>query len=434
MKRLFLLLAALIMLSAVQTKANDIDTVWFRWIYNVSDVCWSPKDSIIYAFSHSENKAMKIDPFNGNIDTSINWGYPTYQKISLDGNFINFYTSNPTPYVMDTKSLTPILNFESPGDYSRDYSISPTNKVVGISSDMTTLRVWDIATGKITLTKKIGMLDEVNWIRTKLFSAQYTADGKYLIVSADSIQRINAQTGETILLDAYTLVLDANSLETVKKIRDVYGSSRQNFVSKTGKYFAAETDMTNILRIIDIETEEVVFVINLSTANYGFDFSSDDKYIAYTENGADIKGIQIWDLSNKTKVYEYRRNDNGPYTCVSFSNDNRYITACSAARFYLYRTDHFLSAEEDNNIQATITYPNPSHSSITVNFTLTNAGNTETSVIDLYGNTVKMVAKEMLNSGQHDYTVDMSSINNGTYFFKIVSGNSISVHKFILSK
>jgi WD40 repeat protein len=443
MKKLLVLFAFIAGSALAQAAApNDIDTVWFRWIYNVASVYWSPNDSTIAAYQLNTypdtSRILFINSYDGSVNNFVNTSIslnsaPSYGQYSKDGKYLISESASNTPAIIDTKILEQIKTFENPGDYSRDYSISPTNKVVGISSDFTTLRVWDIATGKITLTKKIGMLDEVNWIRTKLFSAQYTPDGKYLIVSADSVQRINEQTGETKLLDAYTLVLDANSLETVKKIRDVYGPSRRNYVSKTGKYFAAETDMTNILRIIDIETEEVVFVINLSTANYGFDFSSDDKYIAYTEN-ADVKqGIQIWDLKNKTKVYNYKMTpDYSVYTSVAFSNNDQYLLASDGgARMYLYRTNHFLSVEEEQNIQATVSYPNPSHGSITLDFTLLKAGLTETNIIDITGKNVLTVAKENLEAGEHTYTIDLSTLANGTYFIKIISGSSVSTQKFI---
>jgi hypothetical protein len=105
--------------------------------------------------------------------------------------------------------------------------------------------------------------------------------------------------------------------------------------------------------------------------------------------------------------------------------------ASNDSRAYLYRTNRFLSTEPENTIHATLTYPNPAHNTVTLDFSLETPCITETKIIDLSGNTVEEIAKELLNAGTHTYTIDLSELPNGTYFIKIISGSSVSTQKFV---
>lgn len=79
-------------------------------------------------------------------------------------------------------------------------------------------------------------------------------------------------------------------------------------------------------------------------------------------------------------------------------------------------------------------YPNPSSSTTTVEFYLTQPGHVEIDVRDLTGRSVGTLVDENTNQGKHSVDFDLSHFQNGTYIFTLTTNNASITKKVILQK
>ena len=67
-------------------------------------------------------------------------------------------------------------------------------------------------------------------------------------------------------------------------------------------------------------------------------------------------------------------------------------------------------------------FPNPAGSHSTISFNLTESNTTELVIFNTLGEKIKTVLKEKLGAGKYSIAVDLSSIPNGTYYYRLTSG------------
>ena len=235
-------------------------------------------------------------------------------------------------------------------------------------------------------------------------------------------------------------MVDTSTLEIIKEFNDGYGEHLYIKPSKTGKYFISFVDwfLKNgvAFRVTDVETGQIKFVRSGSSGTIpDIDFTSDDRFVAFPNNkGNDDDRIEVWDIISYNEVYSYRYDPYGYYESLSFSNNDSLLITSTGATLNLYKTDHFNSTENIPPIQATITYPNPTSSTITLEFVLPTDGVTEISIIDVNAQVVKSVANEMMYAGNQAFNIDMTDLPSGTYFAKITAGGNTTLTKIILNK
>lgn len=75
-------------------------------------------------------------------------------------------------------------------------------------------------------------------------------------------------------------------------------------------------------------------------------------------------------------------------------------------------------------------YPNPAKNQITLNFDATVAEGS-VRVFDVMGRTI---LTQNVSKNTSAYTLDISSLNNGSYFVELVSGDVRGINKFVVSK
>jgi hypothetical protein len=82
--------------------------------------------------------------------------------------------------------------------------------------------------------------------------------------------------------------------------------------------------------------------------------------------------------------------------------------------------------EIENNI---ISYPNPFSSTTTLEFYLSETKDVSITLVDVLGRTKKSILKEILQSGSHKIEIDLSELNSGIYFCKMVSNDKLQTVK-----
>lgn len=77
-------------------------------------------------------------------------------------------------------------------------------------------------------------------------------------------------------------------------------------------------------------------------------------------------------------------------------------------------------------------YPNPTHQILNVKFTTSNNGTISLSITDILGRLIKTENRNIVN-GENVLSINVSSLNSGTYFLKVNDGTSKQVLKFQLN-
>lgn len=80
-------------------------------------------------------------------------------------------------------------------------------------------------------------------------------------------------------------------------------------------------------------------------------------------------------------------------------------------------------------------YPNPFNPSTRIQFTVDRSGSTTLTVSDILGKEVETLFAGTAEAGTtYGVTFDASRVANGTYFYRLVSGNQVSLKKMLLLK
>jgi len=79
--------------------------------------------------------------------------------------------------------------------------------------------------------------------------------------------------------------------------------------------------------------------------------------------------------------------------------------------------------------------PNPASNNININFSINNASKVDIEVIDVTGKVVKTIkGNETLASGKHSISLDVTSLESGSYMYSITAAGSRMVSKFVVTK
>ncbi len=114
----------------------------------------------------------------------------------------------------------------------------------------------------------------------------------------------------------------------------------------------------------------------------------------------------------------------------------RYVTELgSSNNFYL--DDINLSSitnlkEKYNNVLNFSVFPSPANENISVTFDLLEEKKVEITLIDILGKTVKYIAKQQLNNGNHTLTIPVHDLSKGIYFVKLNVDELTTTEKIIV--
>ena len=76
-------------------------------------------------------------------------------------------------------------------------------------------------------------------------------------------------------------------------------------------------------------------------------------------------------------------------------------------------------------------YPNPASGRVQVDYTTTQSGVAEFRILNLLGKTAR-VQKQQAISGYNQVTIDISSLEPGSYFVQMITSEGIRIKKMII--
>jgi hypothetical protein len=79
-------------------------------------------------------------------------------------------------------------------------------------------------------------------------------------------------------------------------------------------------------------------------------------------------------------------------------------------------------------------YPNPFNPKTTITFSIEESAYTTLTVYDMLGNIVTELVHRELDAGLHLIQFDASTLASGVYFYKIETGNFVSLKKMIVMR
>jgi hypothetical protein len=96
-----------------------------------------------------------------------------------------------------------------------------------------------------------------------------------------------------------------------------------------------------------------------------------------------------------------------------------------------------VDAEAKRTISLGKSYPNPATaavSEVTVDFSLKNPGLAQVILYDVKGREVMTIAKDFYDIGSHSFTVPVSNLEAGTYFYSLTSDGQTLSDKLVVTK
>ncbi len=79
-------------------------------------------------------------------------------------------------------------------------------------------------------------------------------------------------------------------------------------------------------------------------------------------------------------------------------------------------------------------YPNPSSTSSTVGFSLSQVQHLRISVVDVLGNEVRMLANDFYQPGHYSLSLNSDDLTSGTYYYRFISPEAVLVKAFVIRK
>ncbi|MBK6875718.1 MAG: T9SS type A sorting domain-containing protein [Ignavibacteria bacterium] len=79
-------------------------------------------------------------------------------------------------------------------------------------------------------------------------------------------------------------------------------------------------------------------------------------------------------------------------------------------------------------------HPNPFNPTTSISFNLPAAGQVSLKVFDISGKEVAGLVDNYLEAGRHSINFDASALSSGVYYYKLASGNNVSMRKMLLIK
>jgi len=119
-------------------------------------------------------------------------------------------------------------------------------------------------------------------------------------------------------------------------------------------------------------------------------------------------------------------------TLDSYNSGSLNTTACSGFPTSITKSNPVNEIDKTALSYSLSVYPNPSHGSATVSFSLPTPGKVSLTIYDITGRLVKTIANAVLSEGEHTLNLDVNNFRAGIYLLRMQSGQISQTRKFIV--
>jgi hypothetical protein len=181
---------------------------------------------------------------------------------------------------------------------------------------------------------------------------------------------------------------------------------------------------------------------NLAGGGGGVDvssgFSDADKYTTLSTNrpdaGAAPNGNDVIDVTS-SGPFTIAPGDSIQVAFALIGGDSLTDLQASAVNAQIL-FDGILSGikEESSHFAVVVAYPNPAHSTTSIDIATKEDMNADLSVFDMSGRKVAVISNGELRAGIHHFTLDVSGMADGIYVCKLVSPKGFLSKKIVVTK
>ena len=413
-RNFFTLLFAAILLTAAPLNAQSYfaDTVWTK----VTDqsmgfyrVKFSNHDSIIVG--HGYEMDLFYDANTGNEITRI----PGNNEVFFFNNDLNFIKLNSQRNcfeIFDASTYLVTDTLENDGvKLLPHYSLSnDESRLVCVKSGG--LRVWDIATKKIIITKDL--MTVPNLVKTDYGNIGFNCDDTKILIGMDKIYQISVSPPSQYMV-SNVVIFNTNTLDSV----GAFNGFGYFVLSNNCQYIAFQLASDNYgVTIYDYNTKKLKRQLPINGFSLtGIEFSPDDKYIVTSGHG-----IFIWDITTGLQTHFYP----GDWESININHNGTRIISSGSQDFWLWIAHFGDTFLQDIINEATYLYPNPTTGEVSLN-------NEQSGLIKIFSS--NGILNKVIKSAptENGINFNVSDLPNGEYFI-FLEGKKTKTYKLIINK
>ncbi|MCW3085896.1 MAG: Subtilisin-like serine protease [Bacteroidetes bacterium] len=175
--------------------------------------------------------------------------------------------------------------------------------------------------------------------------------------------------------------------------------------------------------------------MDINTGGFGID----EKYTAMSTNRTDAgvagAGADICDVVS-SGPFTIAAGDSVKVAFALIAGDSLLDLQTSAANAQIMYDGLLPSGVTENQLDGNgmFIYPNPAAGKSTIDMTIAQSGMVEIKLYDMLGREVKTVVSERMAAGDHVLSVDVSSLQNGLYYYHMTVDNKKYTYKLMIAK
>ncbi len=419
----FFLIAILLAISGLEhAKAQSLaeDTVWTKKTdqsLGFFQVKFSDNDSIIVG--HGYGNDLFFEAKTGKEIARIS-GNNEVHFIDNDNKFIRLNDEGSKIEIFDINSWQVIDTLVHDGLKIYPLTSISNNKRYFVAVIQGSLRIWDIETKQILITKNYK--NEENLYKFNVEQVKFTCNDN-AIICTEYKEYVDPENPNNPYSKLNHVIYNFNTLDSI----DAIIGKAYFRLSNTCSYISFKrSDPTYGVEIYDFNTKELLWKIPINGPSLtGIEFSPDDKYLVTSPT------IQIWDIESKKQVISYQ---SGTSRNIAISHDGKYIISSIGRYLFNWFAMWEGTYVEENADNSTIIYPNPTNGIVTINFTQQLPEITNISLTNINGAVIRDLFNNFLESGQQSMNFEVSDLVNGSYFINVSNSHLNLFFKLIINK
>jgi len=195
-------------------------------------------------------------------------------------------------------------------------------------------------------------------------------------------------------------------------------------IKNSGWQQATAFDLAIFIKNVNTGIEYEIDRINYS----GLSYQVNQNEIPITNMILDLKNKPL--VPSGTYRLQGRINDNKKAYETNYLNNTEYF----GNQTFVYTASTIGINETPKTVSFVGNYPNPSTDFTNFKFSLTENAFTTLTIYDVTGKVITQIINDHIQSGEHIYKLDTSTLPNGIYAYSLKVNDEIVTKNFIISK